>query len=816
MSISNKKSLVDKLPLWHFDENTMVFKDGSLGAGFEVTGKDIGASTSNDINSFTRELENLLKSITEGFKIQIFHDVSKDVEKTILQHESFSKNNKGNYKKVAKARVDFLKANAKSASYYQPKIYIFIRGNKYKFKKSSLLGNKKDFEQIEANDYLEHKENFNRVLESSKAYLETLDLKPREISKEKWGQLIFSYFNLERAEKIGSPKLKEESHPFCPSVLSQLILTDVSSRSESLKIDGYHFKVVNLKLLPDSTFASMSDSLAKLPFHYWISQTIEINDQKKEIDKLQLQRRIAHSMAAGSKNVSDLEAESKLGNLEALLNELINGNEKIVTMSLSLIIWDKDEKGLQRKVDEILREFKSLNQAEGVAETLTNFDSFIHAWPGACELAYAKKLKASNAAHLMPLFSYWQGNKKPVALLPNRDFTLFSLDFFADELPNWNALTIGGSGAGKSYSICSMALQFYGQTFEKEGQKIHPKVVFIDNGKSSENFVMACDGEFLDISIDSNLCLNVFELSKGETKPSPLKVKSILAVLELILKDEDKSTIPKREKAIIEELIFKVYESVRGRNPTLSDLRKLLLEHSLETIKAYGQILYSWTGNTAYGKLLDGQSTITLSKDVTAIEIKELDSFPELKDVFMLIVTSFVQREAEGDLATPYMLICDESHRLFKTPATRDYLVYCYKVFRKYNCSINCITQNYRDFLSIPEVAEAIFPNTSHVFILKQQKIDWDDFSKVFGLNEAEVKAVKSLRLVKGEFSEFFYMQDEMRAILRLINDDLAYWICTSSGADKTRIAETQRENPELSKIKVLELLAKNKDLEAA
>lgn len=229
-------------------------------------------------------------------------------------------------------------------------------------------------------------------------------------------------------------------------------------------------------------------------------------------------------------------------------------------------------------------------------------------------------------------------------------------------------------------------------------------------------------------------------------------------------------------------------------------------------MKSYGEILYSWTGNTAYGKLLDGQSTINLKKDVTAIEIKELDSFPELKDVFMLIITNFVQREAESDLATPYMLICDEAHRLFKTPATRDYILYCYRVFRKYNCSINCITQNYKDFLSIPEVAEAIFPNTIHVFILRQRKIDWDDFQKVFGLNSAELEAVKSLQLVKGEYSEFFYMQDEMRAILRLINDPLAYWICTSSGADKELINQTQLENPDLSPIEILKKLAGYKD----
>lgn len=808
MDVLNKKSLCDHLPIWHFDKNLMIFKDGSIGAGFEITGRDIGTATTQSINQFTKEIENMLKSIEEGYRVQVFHNISADVIDTIDEHESLSKNAEGSYKEVVKARTEFLKRNAKNGSYYQPKIYIFIRGKRYKFKKTSFFSSKGNFEKIEQDDYSDHKESFNRTLDIIRSYLSSTGLNPKELGKTKWSSLIFDYFNLSRSETTGRVKLRNDTCTMGSSLANQLIMTDLFNENESLKLDKYNFKVINLKLLPEQTYSSMADSLAKLPFHYWISQSIEINDQKKEISKLELQRRVAHSMASGSKNVSDLASESKLSNLESLLSELVGGNEKLATMSLSLIIWDEDKKSLQRKSDDILRVFKSLSQAEAVSETLANFDYFVKSWPGSCEVLNGKKLKASNVSHLMPLFSYWQGNKKPVALLPNRDFTLFNLDLFANELTNWNALTIGGSGAGKSYSICSLALQFYGQKLLKDNKWIHPKIVFIDNGKSSENFVMACDGEFIDVSIDSNLCLNMFELAAGETKPSSLKVKSILAVLELILKDDEKNHLPKREKALLEEIIFKVYDKVKGRWPTLSDLKLLLSKHPLESINSYGEILYSWTGKTAFGKLLDGQSSISLNKNVTAIEIKDLDSFPDLKDVFMLLITSFVQREAESDLATPYMLICDEAHRLFKTPATRDYILYCYRVFRKYNCSINCITQNYKDFLSIPEVAEAIFPNTAHVFILRQRKIDWDNFSKVFGLNEAEVKAVQSLQLVKGEYSEFFYMQDEMRSILKLINDKLAYWICTSSGNDKTRIEQMKNDHPDLATIEVLKLLA--------
>lgn len=338
------------------------------------------------------------------------------------------------------------------------------------------------------------------------------------------------------------------------------------------------------------------------------------------------------------------------------------------------------------------------------------------------------------------------------------------------------------------------------------------KLVWIDNGRSVENLVEATNGEFIDVDIDSGICLNLFDLGPGETEPSSLKVKSILAVLEIILKDQDKSALPKREKALLEELIFKVYKVVNDRMPILSDLKELLSKHHLDSMKSYSEILFSWCGKTAYGKLLDGQSNISLSKNITAIEIKALDDFPDLKAVFMLIITGFVQKEAEKDLATPYTLIIDEAHRLFATESTRDFILFCYRVFRKYNAGIYTITQSHRDFLAIPEVAEAILPNTCYVIILRQRKIDWEDLKRVFDFNDAEIEMIKSLEIKKGEYSEFFFIQDEKKAILKICPDPLGYWICTSSGKDKARIYEMSKKYPELSRIEVLQKIVEEEN----
>jgi len=449
-----------------------------------------------------------------------------------------------------------------------------------------------------------------------------------------------------------------------------------------------------------------------------------------------------------------------------------------------------------------------MNQSEGLLETLPAIDAFVGATPSMCSGFRFKKMKSSNAAHLMPLYANWSGNKNPVCLFPNREGSLFSIEPFAKELPAWNGLVFGGTGSGKSFTICQLMLQFYAQT-------PRPRIIWIDNGASSERLLEVLGGEFIDLNIDSGICLNMFDLEAGEATPSPTKIKLILGVLELILKDDDKKGIPKREKALMEEAIFKVYTDTEGRTPTLSDLRIILGAHEVPEMKKFAQILFSWTGNTAYGRMLDRTSNIRLNKDIITIEIKGLDNHRELKDIFLLLFTNFIKTAAASDLVTPYLLIIDEAARLFLTPSGKDFAIECYRTFRKYNAGIYCISQNYRDFLSDQELADALMPNTTNVFILRQRKIDWKDFQKAFDFNDAQVEAIKSLQIEKGKFSEFFFMQDENQTILRLMPDPLSYWICTSDGNDKAMIKEMENKYPELEKIEILRMLAR-KTKEAA
>ncbi len=338
------------------------------------------------------------------------------------------------------------------------------------------------------------------------------------------------------------------------------------------------------------------------------------------------------------------------------------------------------------------------------------------------------------------------------------------------------------------------------------------KVVWVDNGASSKGMVEALDGQFIDLSLDSGLVLNAFQLEEGETQASPTKRKLLLGVIESICKEDDSKGLPKREKALLEQAIADTYANSKGQSPTLTDFRKVLEKHRLSEMRKYADILYSWTGNTAYGKLLDGQTNIVLSKPLVSIEVKGLDVYPDLQKVLLLILTEHIMNEAARNPSQRYLVVIDEIWKLLQNESAAQFVIECYRTMRKFYGGIWGVTQSIKDFMFDEEVAAAIMQNTPSRILLKQRGVDWDEFQNILSLNDAEVEAVKSLRSEKGRFSEHLYIQDEEKAILKIEPDPLSYWICTTDPKDKTVINEYQEKHPDLSYIEVLEKIVEDQN----
>ena len=55
------------------------------------------------------------------------------------------------------------------------------------------------------------------------------------------------------------------------------------------------------------------------------------------------------------------------------------------------------------------------------------------------------------------------------------------------------------------------------------------------------------------------------------------------------------------------------------------------------------------TGETPFGKFLDRPTTIELQNDIVAVDLKGLESYPDLQGVCLYIITDLVWREVQRD-----------------------------------------------------------------------------------------------------------------------------------------------------------------------
>ena len=106
-------SLSQELEFWHFDENLMVFKDGSLGGGFKLKGFDISCITDEEINAFNRSIENMLISVPDEMKFQVFYKLTPNVNTQIFSHKDQINKKFDEYRPIVEARSKFLEKNQK-------------------------------------------------------------------------------------------------------------------------------------------------------------------------------------------------------------------------------------------------------------------------------------------------------------------------------------------------------------------------------------------------------------------------------------------------------------------------------------------------------------------------------------------------------------------------------------------------------------------------------------------------------------------------------------------------------------------------------
>ena len=811
--------LARELPYLDFSDELTVLGDGSLVLAFQLRGLSVETWDADQINRMSTGLRALLNSLPDACEVSFISEVSSDFSETIEAHKSLRSDNPW-VEWVAGGRIEVLNAEMRNGRLLRPSLYVFVY-RRYEAQKSSgptsllksFFSSPKRFQAIKKEGHDVAERELRQAAENLRERLESNGLSAAPLSGEDLWKMLFRFLNPKRAKISSEPKMTKghRDQEFSASELArvnsltlaspreQLVFSDLVQGYDSFFMDGYYHRVLTLKTLPEFTHAALASRLMQLPFSHMVHVHVQVPEQSKELANLQARRRMAHSMSVTQGGrASDLESEARLHSTEELLRELINTGQKIFYFQMSVLLQAESMDDLDTRTKIVLGTVREMNGAEAICETVAGFKVWKTLLPaGNIGTVRLKRVKTDNLADFLPLYEPYSGTRekdaRPVCLFRNRNAGLVSYDPFDSRLPNYNTLVTGSSGAGKSFLNNLVLLQYVSQK---------PLIYIIDIGGSYRKLCEFLGGQYIEITPpragETCRAINPFQLPPGQSEPSPQKIKFLLALLENVLTDTDGDKLPKLDKSLLEESVLSIYKNCTDKTPRMSDLNAALANSRDEKLRQFSRMLYPWTGDRPYGRLLDAENGLDLQSDVVVFDLKGLSSYPDLQSVMILIITDFILGRIESrDGATQgrrKQILMDECWELLKSQASSHFMEYCVRTLRKTGSGITFITQGLEEIVASP-IGSAILSNTATKFILLQRG-DLEPIRKILKLNEQEMALISSLRQAKGKYSEAFLMANEARTVIRACPTPVEYWLATSDASDNALLADARAVFP--------------------
>lgn len=789
-------AISDQLQVWGVEEDTIIYTDGSIGFGLELSPIDVSCIDGFGANDIHENLSKFLNTLPTGIDIQFIQEISEGNEKVISENEKLCGLSKSELiKGLNLKKVESLRELDSYGLLPVHKLKLIVRKplTRSILTKKSIFSNDRLFPEISERNLNHEVKTLKKLKSEIKGQLNKLGLNISYIPTQKIVSEVYDQWNPTRSFKN---KVKLENYD--PSdIRSSVTYTDVVLDQTGFSLGDIHHKVISLKVLPGQTFATMASVLRSLPFNSKLYLSITVPDQQKELENLQTQRRMAFSMVYGKQSgVSDLESEAKFQDLEELLAQLVTSGEKVFHFGLNILLRANSKDELDDQVSQTLLLLRELEGAEGLEETIASFDIFKDfSFPNARVNERTRRIKTSNLADLLPIYGPWTGHLEAKVLLRSRMGNLFKFNPFSSELTNPNQIISGSSGSGKSFLTNLLLIQML---------KENPQIFIVDIGGSYKKVCDNLSGQYVPLGVDSGISINPFDLAPNETVPSNEKIKFLLALIESMTKEEAETGLKKLERSEIEEAILYLYEIFE--KPRLSNLKDLLLSHKEPGLKTIGKILKSWCGNTPYGRFLDNDTNVDIHKDTVCFDLKGLELYPDLQSSCLLMISDLVLRKGQIDKSRIKYLVFDECWSLLQGEGA-NFIGSIFRTCRKYFMSCIAISQNIDDFAK-SKASSAIMTNSSIKWLLIQRGADKERLKEVLELNDTEISLISSLSQVQGSYSEAFLMCESKRSVVVIESTPHEYWLATTAPKDITLMEKEFELNPDFSEMKLIFHLA--------
>lgn len=385
-----------------------------------------------------------------------------------------------------------------------------------------------------------------------------------------------------------------------------------------------------------------------------------------------------------------------------------------------------------------------------------------------------RNVLTSGAASCYPFVSYSICDDNGILFGVNKhNNSLVIADIFdSKQYKNSNICILGCSGAGKTFTMQTMALRM-----RRKGIQ-----VFIIAPLKGHEFYRAArnvGGEFIQISPASKNCINIMEIRKVDNSVNELldgptldasalagKIQRLHIFFSLLIPDMSHEEKQLLDEALIntyarkgithknESLIDPVHPEQYKKMPILEDVYNVLLEN--EDTKRLAHILNRLVHGSASS--FNQQTNVDLTNKYTVLDISELTGSSDLLTVGMFVALDYVWDKAKENRTQEKAIFVDEVWQLIGASSNRlaaEFVLEIAKIIRAYSGAGIFATQDLNDFFALDDgkYGKGIINNCKTKIILNMEDEEAQRVKTILHLSETEVMNITHFQRGNGLIS---------------------------------------------------------------
>lgn len=628
------------------------------------------------------------------------------------------------------------------------------------------------------------------------ASFRSIGLQMTQARAEDWLSIMRQFFSMEESKEDRSI---EDFTPLREQVFQPGNQIKISEKQIAFNNESYFARILSVKFFPRKTSLAIMNmiigdpkgSANQITEPSWVTTTLRYIDTEKKADALRtrLAFMINQSFAAAIASIP-MFANKKQG-LEHMVNQIDGESATLVETNFSVVLFSKSEERLSNLSGTLcawansfgmeLREDKRI-----LGALFFNLLPFGQSTDGLKKLFRFHTQTLRAAIQFLPIFGDWLGSGPGAcSIFTSHRGQVVLFDPY-DSKTNFNGVVFAESGAGKSFVSQQLVCDLLSQG---------GKVWIIDQMRSYQKLCSIVDGEFIEFSEESQICLNPFTFIVNIDEEMDM-LKAVFAKMAA-----PDGGLDDYRMAVLEQAVKATWDHY-GTTSSVSEVAEWCLAQPDPRVSDIGSQLYPFTRSGVNGRWFNGACNINFHKNFICLELQELSSKRTLQQVVLMLLLDRIGVEMYFSKKDQKKVVfVDESWSLIDDPLVGKALSAGFRKVRKNDGAMWIITQSIADLYESPN-GRAIIDNCAWQFILQQRSESIESAVKTnrLILDSYTKEMLQSVHTIPGQYADIMIRRgvDEW-GVVRFIVDRFTQILFSTKGWERNEVLEVAQNGGDVA-----------------